>query len=338
MQQIQNSPNLAFFEKLKTKFSPELVILITHYSKEYENKKIDKETLKNFFERIEKIHNGSTTSQLTQEEKKIIFENSKVPILKLQKRNVSEISSSTVEPEPKKIKVIQTIPIASTSAKPTTAPTIIMDEECIMIENEKKHPMNELSSPEVLHGQSVKIERKQFFKFLLMPDLLLTQMREFHTLETQKSFFKMISQKALNLNVGLLKNFLREHYLKQIGESEFVEIVKQMKMDYSISRGLNHFITDLVYERNEEKEIRELNALRELFKLWKRRKFEHLKELNDLMSRDEEFINNEVLKIKESIQHGEIKKYLEIVERFVQMISGDAVNVFEMYLKFENKV
>jgi hypothetical protein len=372
MQQIQNSPISSLtemLEKLKQKFSDELFILVDHYIEEFKNKKFGNQTLKTILQRMKEIqNNNSTTEQLTAVEKKIIYESLKGNSKKVfgeknpevfqtktkmisfpvetvsssstssterreevSKRKISEISSSTC-PEPKKLKVIS---IASTSTSTVSA----VEEECIMvIENEQETSISppSMNEPEEKH-KIQRVEEKEIFDFLLKPDLLLNRMLEIRFLEEQKTFFDLISQRTLNLNVVWLKKLLKKHYLSQVTESEFIEIVKQKKENYSISRELNHVITDLVYEkRSENLEIRILNSFKELFQHWKQGNVGNLKELNDLMLKNQEFLKIEVSKIKESIKNGEIKKNLEIVQVYFQMISEDAGNIFQIYLKAKN--
>jgi hypothetical protein len=252
------------------------------------------------------------------------------------KRKISALTSTTTNvPESKKLKHIHVVPVASTSAK-TTIP--IMEEERIMVVEEPPKETN-LPSPAPpvtgtpeLNGQT--LGKKSAFEFFMNPDSLLTQMRNFHTFETEINFFNLISQQTLNLNVGSLRKFLKQHFLSQVEESEFVELVIQKYIDFTISRELHVVIIDLVYEERNGKDQRK--AVKELFQNWKQGKMEDPKELNDLMStKVGEIVNKKLLEIQESIKNGEIKKNLDLVGRYIKLISGDAANVFDLFLELE---
>jgi hypothetical protein len=250
------------------------------------------------------------------------------------KRKIVAVTSTTNAPESKKLKHIH-VPVASTSAQ-TTIP--IMEEECIMVVEEPPKETN-LPSPAPpvtgtpeLNGQT--LGKKSAFEFFMNPDSLLTQMRNFHTFETEINFFNLISQQTLNLNVGSLRKFLKQHFLSQVEESEFVELVIQKYIDFTISRELHVVIIDLVYEERNGKDQRK--AVKELFQNWKQGKMEDPKELNDLMStKVGEIVNKKLLEIQESIKNGEIKKNLDLVGRYIKLISGDAANVFDLFLELE---
>jgi hypothetical protein len=357
-----------FLKTMKPLLSHELYLLLCHYTNEYENMNIDKVTMSNISLRIQ------TTKEITPEEKKIIYnqledgppkrkfaaENpeifhniipkideeivpksslTKTPEKKTvssSKRKISALTSTTTNvPESKKLKHIHVVPVASTSAK-TTIP--IMEEERIMVVEEPPKETN-LPSPAPpvtgtpeLNGQT--LGKKSAFEFFMNPDSLLTQMRNFHTFETEINFFNLISQQTLNLNVGSLRKFLKQHFLSQVEESEFVELVIQKYIDFTISRELHVVIIDLVYEERNGKDQRK--AVKELFQNWKQGKMEDPKELNDLMStKVGEIVNKKLLEIQESIKNGEIKKNLDLVGRYIKLISGDAANVFDLFLELE---
>jgi hypothetical protein len=297
-------------EHLEKTLSPKLYILASHYYETHEDKNLDTETFSKLIQRIEEVQKDSTVyplkELLTSGEKKIIKEYS------TQKRKVSEISNSTEEQKPKKMKGIQTFPVSSTTSLNENGP-FCEGGDSIMVETLKSH----------------------FFEFILKPDSFLTQIREFHSFEVQKKYLNLLVKSVANTNVSnfeKLKTFLLEHYLKKVDETEFIEIVAQKKKKYLISRNLNYFIVDLVYERNGSEEM----ALKELFQRWKQGNVEYFQELNDLVSKDKEFLDQKISEIDESIKNGEIKKYFEMAKEYVQMISGDATNFFEMYLMWKN--
>jgi hypothetical protein len=357
-----------FLKTMKPLLSHELYLLLCHYTNEYENMNIDKVTMSNISLRIQ------TTKEITPEEKKIIYnqledgppkrkfaaENpeifhniipkideeivpksslTKTPEKKTvssSKRKISALTSTTTNvPESKKLKHIHVVPVASTSAK-TTIP--IMEEERIMVVEEPPKETN-LPSPAPpvtgtpeLNGQT--LGKKSAFEFFMNPDSLLTQMRNFHTFETEINFFNLISQQTLNLNVGSLRKFLKQHFLSQVEESEFVELVIQKNNDFTISRELYLVIIDLVYEERNGKDPRK--AVKELFQNWKQGKMKDPNELNHLMlTKVGEIVNKKLLEIQESIKNGEIKKNLDLVGRYIQLISGDASNVFDLFLEVE---
>jgi hypothetical protein len=221
------------------------------------------------------------------------------------------------------------------------AAAVAMEEDCVIIEDPstilssrftRTLPSSGPSVELIANVSNLNLDKKRFHEFLLKPDSLFTLMREFHTIEDQKAFFHLVTQRTLNLNVKSLRKYLKLNFLDQVNESEFVETILPMKRDSSISKELNHFIVDLVYERDEKCEE---SAIKELFQRWKAGNVEHWGELKKLMWKKQNF-EKEILEIQESIQHGEIKKYLEILKKYVQMISGDAVNIFEKFLNFEN--